>query len=89
MRIFKFSILPIFLGCIAIALVYLGEAGGWEDFSSRTGYFGTHWFDSALYAMGNPDARNVVAFLWFFYVFTTTLVVELIVYEIWRHERSR
>jgi len=74
---------------MAIALVYAGAAGDWENFSSRTGYFGTHWFDTALYAMGNPGATQVVAFLWFVYAFTGVLVLQLLAFGTWRVMRSR
>lgn len=51
-----------------------GDAWGVAGFSTRTGYFGTEWFDGALYMMGGPAAKQVVMCLWFVYVATLVFV---------------
>lgn len=49
-------------------LVMLGKWCEWPGFSIRSGYWGTHFLDSMLYAMGNSDeAVKVVAVVWFIY----------------------
>jgi hypothetical protein len=54
-------------------LVHIGNNRKWDDFSIHTGYFGVHWFDSALYGMGGDDALNTITVLWFFYAFVPSL----------------
>jgi hypothetical protein len=63
-------------GVIGASCVYLGEAKKWQDFSVYTGYWGTHFLDSGLYAMGDPTvALVIVAFFWFLYGSLMALVL--------------
>lgn len=55
-------------GVLAAILVYVGDAFRWPHFNRRDGYFGTDFIIGVLYAIGDPYAIHIVAFLWFSYV---------------------
>jgi hypothetical protein len=65
-------------GSCAAVIVHIGNNRKWDDFSVHTGYFGAHWFDTALYAMGGRDALITVTFLWFIYAFVPSLLLALL-----------
>ena len=54
-------------GTIAAILVYLGDAFHWPHFNRRAGYIGTEFIGGFLYAINDPYAIHIVAFLWFLY----------------------
>jgi hypothetical protein len=48
--------------------VYSGEAHRWPGFNVREGYWGTHFMDSLLYAIGHDRATMaIVSTFWFAY----------------------
>ena len=55
-------------GAIPAALVYIGDYFRWPNFNRRSGYFGTEFMDSFLYALNDPVAIHIVAFVWFLYL---------------------
>jgi hypothetical protein len=67
--------LVVFAGGVAGGQSVL--AGAWLDlpgFGVRSGFWGTHFLDSRLYAMGNDDvAVAIVAAFWDFY--TTVIAI--------------
>jgi hypothetical protein len=57
--------------------VYAGEAHQWPGFNVSEGYWGAHFMDSMLYAMGNDQvAMVIVATFWFLY--TTLPTIDLV-----------
>ncbi len=59
--------LCIGVGAIAAIMVYVGDAFEWPHFNRRAGYIGTEFMRSLLYAINDPYAIHIVAFLWFCY----------------------
>lgn len=57
----------IFAGTIAAILVYVGDAFRWNHFNRSAGYIGTEYIGDFLYAINDPYAIHIVAFLWFLY----------------------
>ncbi len=55
------------VGGLAAILVYVGDAFGWPRFNRSAGYFGTDFISDFLYAINDPYAIHIVAFLWFSY----------------------
>lgn len=64
-------------GAIAAILVYVGDAFRWPHFNRRAGNFGTEFISDVLYAINDPYAIHIVAFLWFSYAasFVFTLLL--------------
>ena len=63
-------------GTIAAILVYVGDAFRWPHFNRRAGYIGTELISDLLYAINDPFAIHIVAFLWFtFSAFVTGMLV--------------
>ncbi|MGI9494415.1 MAG: hypothetical protein ACR2NK_00045 [Mariniblastus sp.] len=54
-------------GTIAAIMVYVGDAFRWPNFNRRGGFIGTEFIDALLYAINDPYAIHIVAFLWFLY----------------------
>ena len=54
-------------GGLAAIPVYVGDAFRWPHFSRHSGYFGTYFMNDVLYAINDPYAIHIVAFLWFSY----------------------
>ena len=54
-------------GTIAAILVYVGDAFRWPHFNRSAGYIGTEFIGGLLYAINDPYAIHIVAFLWFLY----------------------
>ena len=48
-------------------LVYVGDAFRWTHFNRHAGYIGTEFIGDFLYAINDPYAIHIVAFLWFLY----------------------
>ena len=80
-------IAPVASGLIAAAAVYVGDALEWAGFSGRTGFLGTHWLDSPLYALGDyTAAMAIVSGIWFTYAFAACALVEFLVLRQFRPE---
>jgi len=73
------------VGAIAAILVYVGDAWEWPHFNRRAGYFGVEYMRSFLYAVNDPYAIHMVAFMWFLYGAVAAGVVILC----WRLVSSR
>lgn len=56
-------VMCMFAGGIAAILVYAGDAFRWPHFNRRAGYFGTAFVNDILYAINDPYAIHIVAFL--------------------------
>lgn len=66
----RFPILAAALagGLLAVLLVWAGAWGNWPNFSPRSGYWGTMFLNSMLYAMGSDRAAmTVISGVWFVY----------------------
>jgi hypothetical protein len=46
-------------GC-AVFAVYLGEVNKWPDFCSYSGWFGVHYLDTFLYAVGSAGNDHIM-----------------------------
>ncbi|MDA9857741.1 hypothetical protein N9D23_06445 [Rubripirellula sp.] len=70
--------LCIGIGAIAAIMVYVGDAFQWPHFNRRAGFFGTesNFLRGLLYAINDPYAIHIVAFIWFLYgsIVTGTIV---------------
>ena len=74
---------PCFLaGGIAVVFVYLGDHFQWPHFNRRSGYFGTEFMGSLLYAINDPYAIHIVAFMWFCYAALFTYICCLLMWSI-------
>jgi hypothetical protein len=63
-----FRVACLLAGSVAATLVYVGDHFQWPNFCGRSGYFGTDYLASWLYAINDPFAIHIVAFIWFAYV---------------------
>lgn len=63
------------VGAFASGMVYIGDALMWPLFNRRQGYFGTEFLSDFLYAINDPYAIHIVAFLWFLYAAIPTAVL--------------
>ncbi|MDB4386532.1 hypothetical protein N9Z47_04120 [bacterium] len=63
------------VGVFASGMVYIGDALMWPLFNRRQGYFGTEFLSDFLYAINDPYAIHIVAFLWFLYAVIPTAVL--------------
>lgn len=62
------TVIVVAAGIVGACSVYVGARNHWPDFSVGSGWWGTHFLDSMLYSMGDPQvAKGIVAFLWFVY----------------------
>ena len=68
LRLLLETIFVLAAGLAGCHAVYTGEEGRWPGFQIREGYWGTHFLDSMLYAMGNDSvAMAIVSAFWFIY----------------------
>ena len=66
-------------GTVAAILVYVGDAFRWPHFNRRAGYLGTEYIQDLLYAINDPFAIHIVAFLWFLYTAITAAILLYVV----------
>ena len=62
-------------GTAAAVLVYVGDVFRWPHFNRRAGYLGTEFIGDLLYAINDPYAIHIVAFLWFLYAAFGTAIL--------------
>jgi len=62
-------------GIVAAMLVYAGDSFNWPQFNRRAGFLGTEFISDFLYAINDPYAIHVVAFLWFLYAAIATAIL--------------
>jgi hypothetical protein len=71
-------------GGLAALMVYIGDAFGWPHFNRRAGYFGTNFMSDILYAINDPYAIHIVAFLWFSYAASVVFILLLLSTRLYR-----
>ena len=77
-RLTRMLVMCIGVGTIAAIFVYVGDAFQWPHFNRRAGYIGTEFISDILYAINDPYAIHIVAFLWFMYA---TLATGILAYS--------
>ncbi len=76
--------LCLLAGLSAVALVYVGDHFLWHGFNRRSGYFGTEFMRSILYAINDPYAIHIVALIWFSYAAVTTYLCGWVIWRLFR-----